>query len=509
MRRFRNFDNRFYGFLIGRPDSEIRKRRRQFVESFPILIPFIYKETQHSTPLIRAVDQGILLLQSEGLHAIIGVLNQKFQTQFLPRAARAYATVKGRQLTKTYREAIDAAMPLLARIEPANWPKTEMGHLAAKAIYGALVTDYPKTAARLSRDTGPHWDDLAKSVERAIKQRFQATRDMEQYEAERRALAAGLEYKASDNLPEVTVQKTDVANTVARIIDYLNMVMYKGLLPQLYRENKEIPDFLTKGFNNNKEFRDRLFASASFRQLVEASEIWHEPRRIRRLNARISELDPELASLISTAWLPIIPHVVIPPETHIGGLQFIELTTPEELKEEGAAMRHCVWSYSRDCQRPGGSHIISLRNATGNRLSTIHLNETGETGKEAEIVRLMANLTYMDRQPSSEALAAGKWLVSSLNDKTIEQTSTFPEREARRIILSSNETSKLIRLAADPGKAQMAFDLYREHFPSGWKKFRTARELVDFVDGRSFEPRQQNRLAVLSKLGVTEYRATL
>ena len=58
----------------------------------------------------------------------------------------------------------------------------------------------------------------------------------------------------------------------------------------------------------------------------------------------------------------------------------MELTTSETLQEEGCAMRHCVAGYDGDCHR-GRSHIFSVRDAEGNRISTLELRPKQKTRK--------------------------------------------------------------------------------------------------------------------------------
>ncbi|MHB8225391.1 PcfJ domain-containing protein [Acidithiobacillus sp.] len=51
---------------------------------------------------------------------------------------------------------------------------------------------------------------------------------------------------------------------------------------------------------------------------------------------------------------------------------FLELTSSSALREEGDAMQHCVAGYDGDCYR-GQSHIFSVRDAKGGRISTLEL----------------------------------------------------------------------------------------------------------------------------------------
>ena len=66
----------------------------------------------------------------------------------------------------------------------------------------------------------------------------------------------------------------------------------------------------------------------------------------------------------------------------VSGLQwqFVELTSSAALREEGDAMRHCVAGYDGDCHR-GQSHIFSVRDAKGRRVSTLELRVKTRNGQ--------------------------------------------------------------------------------------------------------------------------------
>jgi len=56
----------------------------------------------------------------------------------------------------------------------------------------------------------------------------------------------------------------------------------------------------------------------------------------------------------------------------INDIQFVRLRTPQDLAEEGAAMSHCVATYSPQLAR-GGSFIWSLRARNEDRLATLEI----------------------------------------------------------------------------------------------------------------------------------------
>ena len=92
-----------------------------------------------------------------------------------------------------------------------------------------------------------------------------------------------------------------------------------------------------------------------------SQQYWH---RHRPPELNIFQISPRT----DFRWKPIMDHDV----SMEGGWQFVELTNSEALREEGDAMQHCVAGYDGDCHR-GQSHIFSVRNAKGVRISTLEL----------------------------------------------------------------------------------------------------------------------------------------
>lgn len=96
-----------------------------------------------------------------------------------------------------------------------------------------------------------------------------------------------------------------------------------------------------------------------------SQQYWHRHRP--RPAANIYQMERR-----SLRWKPIIENSVTEMNADDQRWQFVELTTSEALQEEGRAMRHCVAGYDGDCHR-GKSHIFSVRDAKGQRISTLEL----------------------------------------------------------------------------------------------------------------------------------------
>ena len=98
-----------------------------------------------------------------------------------------------------------------------------------------------------------------------------------------------------------------------------------------------------------------------------------------------------------------------------GGWQFVELTNSEALREEGDAMQHCVAGYDGDCYR-GQSHIFSLRNAKGQRVSTLELRPSKKTSKSGRQYGINQNRGTQNAAVSTACRVAANQFLEMLND---------------------------------------------------------------------------------------------
>jgi hypothetical protein len=132
--------------------------------------------------------------------------------------------------------------------------------------------------------------------------------------------------------------------------------------------------------------------------LVDSSNRWHKSFR----NDEEKGLKHKFV-----AWPALCPEILAP-----NGCHLVPLTSSAELREEGIAMHHCVGGYVLNCQQRG-SHIFSIRDQTGKRLSTLELRK----GDSLEIIQ---NKGLQNTRPASMAQVAAKWLVEEIKHKRIE-----------------------------------------------------------------------------------------
>jgi hypothetical protein len=145
--------------------------------------------------------------------------------------------------------------------------------------------------------------------------------------------------------------------------------------------------------------RDFLLAALSekwsLNNIIAASKSWHKVVG----NSSFKE--------VFSMWSALCPTLTAP-----NGVQLVPLTTSAELAEEGRVMRHCVGGYAQQCLS-GGSHIFSVRDAKGLRLSTLQLVQRDRS------VSVGQNFAFANGRASNLAVEAGCWLNAQINSGEI------------------------------------------------------------------------------------------
>lgn len=110
-------------------------------------------------------------------------------------------------------------------------------------------------------------------------------------------------------------------------------------------------------------------------------------------------------------WEPILKNQDM--EFSDGKWSFVELSTSESLREEGRLMEHCVGMYDFKCAS-GKSHIFSVRNADGERISTLEIG-VGLTKRSGRKFFILQNLGFRNRQPPISCRRAAKAFLNHVN----------------------------------------------------------------------------------------------
>ncbi len=127
--------------------------------------------------------------------------------------------------------------------------------------------------------------------------------------------------------------------------------------------------------------------------IFRASEMWH------------GLVGDAPSSGVVRVWPALCEDVVAP-----GGIHMLPLRTSAELAEEGGAMSHCVGrgNYVGKCLL-GKSHIFSVRDENGKRLSTLELGQDGRS------VHVEQNRAFGNTPVKDSASNAASWLVAQIN----------------------------------------------------------------------------------------------
>jgi hypothetical protein len=153
------------------------------------------------------------------------------------------------------------------------------------------------------------------------------------------------------------------------------------------------------------------------------------------------------------------------------GFIAVSLGNADALTEEGRRMKHCVGSYWRHCFL-GNSHIISLRDAGGNPLSTLEISVPQNGSNKCEIVQHRAK---QNKTPAAELRALEGRLKAVLNRQSdFKALSRWRENAAKldgllrvgelHALSRGYDKSRLKRLAAVLGGDRLS-DLFKTQDP--------------------------------------------
>ena len=184
------------------------------------------------------------------------------------------------------------------------------------------------------------------------------------------------------------------------VYDWMRFLVYERR-GSLYRGYLDV----TKDIKSPAKRKEAVLAWANRSQ-----QYWH---RHRPPEVNIFQISPRT----DFRWKPIMDHDV----SMESGWQFVELTSSEALREEGDAMQHCVAGYDGDCHR-GQSHIFSVRNAKGGRISTLELRPKRScrrqpgTRKEYWQYVIAQNRGHQNAAVSAACKTAAERFLKQVND---------------------------------------------------------------------------------------------
>lgn len=162
--------------------------------------------------------------------------------------------------------------------------------------------------------------------------------------------------------------------------------------------------------NVSENLRPRLWGNFSVKDQIALSNYWHS----ERVNIRTRFKSAVLGESIHNSW----PGLIEEPMTLENGIVIHPLTTSAELEEESKYMKHCVWSYTKNCLEDN-YHIFSLRQENGKRVSTLSLRDTFNDQNKRHMIHNQ-NRGVKNATPSDQAKQAAEMLLKMVNKGEIK-----------------------------------------------------------------------------------------
>ncbi len=242
------------------------------------------------------------------------------------------------------------------------------------------------------------------------------------------------------------------------IKDWLKAMTEKLIYPHLIATGQAISmDACEKIFSPITLIQGRKFFD-----ILAASHRWH--KEIDTFSSKIASISINGAGKGTFSW-PALSDTMTAPN----GIVIEPLTTPQELREEGTAQKHCVDGYSSNCLYYN-SHIVSLRAAgTGERLVTVELKEVwqnaaGKKAEKPEGVYVAQSQGFQRRAPKTKEQDATNWYVRSIKpdwDRVIEHRAKAVEMR--------NRNEAILQIGYDylePDQRDKAFEICKTYLPS-------------------------------------------
>lgn len=132
-----------------------------------------------------------------------------------------------------------------------------------------------------------------------------------------------------------------------------------------YSEDGEVP-FASYKLYLHDAAKKVLFDGITSSEIADFCKFWHEPLTQTKTL--------KLKDYGGRTWESLVgdKEIAVPEEVVGGrrGIKMVELLSPEELRQEGENLKHCVGGYAGNCLS-GASHIFSIVDKDGRSLSTV------------------------------------------------------------------------------------------------------------------------------------------
>jgi hypothetical protein len=210
---------------------------------------------------------------------------------------------------------------------------------------------------------------------------------------------------------------------------------------------------------HDRRLRDAFFGDCGIQKVLAATDRWHHA--LPRLQECLNDGDPDE----STRWAALSDDFA-----DRSGIRIVSLTSERELRDEGARMDHCVGGYAYSCLHH--SHILSLRDPQGGRLSTAELVETGNPKQP---LRINQHFGPRNSPPPEKARRALDAFLRHLSKP--EHRPDWAQIERRRDEVRREFEARSGGIGAivgydpfDRKKSRHAFEMYKEFMPGPGRK---------------------------------------
>lgn len=340
----------------------------------------------------------------------------------------------------------ESVAPFLDKIEPDLWPKDEQAPTYKTDEHGyfahlrRMADTFGKTFARSPQDTLKRWlhetqkpknwrrvfehvthKQMAEYQEKTLADFGNIrhyTTGKARIDLETRLSDMGADFQSAVLSDKLLVDETEtVYSRYIRDIQDMHKDVEKRLLSPLVILELDKHDIVVTDAdclsNTIEQIRANLWQKMAPSDQVAASAYWHSPHvniKERFKSAVLGERDD------FKEWCPLFSQDYYEAEN---GVRLYPLSSATALEEEGCLMSHCVGSYSSYCYTMN-YHIFSVRDASGNRLTTLTVQDYRDTDENKRQIKEVHNLAYKNRSPDSASIAAVQDFIESANQGEIK-----------------------------------------------------------------------------------------
>jgi hypothetical protein len=453
-----------WNWIAGDGDAETSKRRRQALETWPILAgKFIADERA-----TRDIDEGRSPLPRIAALVARGIKNKENEPEDekTRRVVTALTRLRGVSWQATERRFYQKPETLVELVE--NVSAARLPALGARAAPGEIGVRGPNGIRIVP--IGRQWSAFVRS-EKRIRQLADEANGNETNAIWNEKLSELAKKHANSLLSSIPPSWQrgkawgDDCPGIDEAVDAIGSLRRSALIPVAMRlleergvSSKERPDrfmSLASQIVGDAAWKTTI-AGRGAKRIAEASAVWH---------AKEHAIENALFGNAAARWSPLTE----PWEPPEGRLRLVPLITRNELKAEGEKLRHCVGSYASKCLFHG-AHVISVKDAADKSVSTAELriervpDENGKKENERIKVVVVQHKALKNGRPSAAADAAIAAYVKAIERKTliVEAEKLDVERE-KRVAARRAEAFGADVVGYDPFDGKLADKAFAEH----------------------------------------------